>query len=60
MNTKKIKTYAIVVLVAIIIVKIIVAVSWKLIFLSLIVLAVWFVFEQNRAAKKIKQKLFLK
>ncbi len=60
MNTKKIKTYAIAVLAAIIIVKIIVTISWKLILVSLIVLAVWFAFEQNQAAKKIKQKLFLK
>lgn len=52
--------YAIAVLAAIIIVKIIVAISWKLILISLIVLAIWFAFDQNLVPKKIKQKLFLK
>jgi len=60
MNTKKIMIYAIAALAAIIILKIIVAISWKLILLSLIILAIWFVFEQNLISKKIKQKLFLK
>jgi len=60
MNTKKIMTYAIVALAAIIILKIIVAISWKLIILSLIILVIWFAFDQNLIPKKIKQKLFLK
>ena len=60
MNTKKIIIYAISALAAIIILKIIVAISWKLILLSLIILAIWFAFDQNLVPKKIKQKLFLK
>ncbi|RKZ90301.1 MAG: hypothetical protein DRQ43_11470 [Gammaproteobacteria bacterium] len=58
MNKKKIMIYAIAVLAAIIILKIIVAISWKLILLSLIILAAWFTIDKI-IKPKIKHKLLI-
>ena len=59
MNTKKILLYAIATLAAIIIVKIIVAISWKLILLSIIILVGWFTIDKV-IKPKMKNKLFIK
>jgi len=59
MNTKKILLYAIAALAAIIIVKIIVAISWKLILLSIIILVGWFTIDKV-IKPKMKNKLFIK
>ena len=60
MNTKKLISYAIIALVAIIILKIVIAISWKLILLSLFILVGWLVFDKIIRPKMKDNKLLIK
>ncbi len=59
MNTKKLISYAIIALVAIIILKIVIAISWKLILLSLFILVGWLVFDKIIRPKMKDNKLLI-
>ncbi|MCK5697548.1 MAG: hypothetical protein KAI02_05255 [Gammaproteobacteria bacterium] len=59
MNTKKLIIYAIVALVAIIILKIIIVVSWKLILFSLMILVGWLVFDNIIKPRMKNNKSFM-
>ncbi len=58
MNTKKLISYAIIALVAIIILKVVIAISWKLILLSLFILLGWLTFDKI-IKPKMKNNKFL-
>lgn len=59
MAKKKIISYAIIALATIIILKIIIAISWKLILLSLFILGVWFTIDKIIKPQLKKNKLLI-